>query len=232
MLRSGIAGSRGELRGYGTRLKYFSHSGTRLPANEPSMKLHEILAAALEAVELANIPEDLRETAFAKAVDIAAVMQGVTPQAAPKPPAHDGGGGGGGGGGEMPAGNLGRLAAALDLDRNGIEQIYMEDGDELQLVVDPDALGKNTKERAGRAALLLAAGRQLGGYDEAATADAVIRKEVDRIHLFEPKHYASTHMKALSPWLNINGSGKTATYRLKPAGRTEVKKVAKQLVNE
>lgn len=197
------------------------------------MELHEVLAAALQAVERANIPDDLREMAFAKAVDMAAVMHGAAPTPAPKlvpqqtaQQAENGS--------RVRADEddrLGRLAGALDVSRDAIEHVYTEHDDELQLVVDPDTLGDTIKERAMNAALLLAAGRQLAGYDEAATPDTEIRKEIERIHLFDRSNYTA-HMRAMSPWFNINGAGKSASFRMKPQGRSEAKKLAKELADE
>lgn len=198
------------------------------------MELHEILAAALDAVERANVPDDLRETAFAKAVDMAAARHGAGALGGTDRGRHKSLGDGARG--SMNAGaevgdRLTRIAEALELTPEEVERVYTEHDDELQIVADPDDLGSTGKERSIHTALLLATGRQLGGYDAAATGDEAIREEITRLHLFDRSNYI-THMKTLSTWFNINGSGKSATYRLKHAGRTEAKRLAKALAGE
>lgn len=186
-----------------------------------------VLKAALQAVTDAGIPSDLREIAFTRAVDM---LRGETHEA-------PGSGGGtpldnsGGGGSATNSDRLKKVADALGVPYERIEMLFVEHDDGLQVAADPGALGSNTKERAKGVALLLAAGRQLGGWDEGPTSDAHIRAEVDRLGVYDNTNYAR-HMKDVSSWLNVNGSGKSATYKLKFPGREHLKKVAKDLVGE
>jgi hypothetical protein len=172
------------------------------------------LKAALQAVTDAAIPGDLREIAFTRAIDM---LRGETP-------------GSGGAGGATTLG-LKKVADALGVPYERIEMLLVEHDEGLQVAADPGALGTSTKERAKGVALLLAAGRQLGGWDEGPTSDVHIRAEVDRLGLYDTTNYAK-HMKDVTSWLDVNGSGKSATYKLKFTGREHLKKVVKELVGE
>jgi hypothetical protein len=138
-----------------------------------------------------------------------------------------GGGDRGTGSGE-PSGGLERLANALGVPGDRIELVYLEDGDGLQVAANPDALGSTNKARAATVALLVAGGRQLGGWDQGSTGDADIRAEVDRLGLYDQGNYAK-HMKGATPWLNINGVGTGATFKLKHPGRQHLTQMVRDL---
>jgi hypothetical protein len=190
------------------------------------MPVREILQAAVQAVEEAQIPEDLRVVAFGKAVDLVAtdaVDSGVGPRTAQGTPGRTSSGGG-----PVFSERLQTIANALGVSGAQIEMIYTEHGDALQVVADPNDLGSSTKERAKSIALLIAGGRQLGRWDEGATSDELVRHEVDRLGLYDSTNYAK-HVKELTAWFNVNGAGRTATYKLKYAGRQHLKDLAARL---
>jgi hypothetical protein len=191
------------------------------------METHEVLAAALAAVQQANIPEPLRSVAFSKAVDLIARPSGTA-----APGTGSGQTGAQVGSGAAPESDrLKRIADSLGVPQDRIEMIYQEHEDALQVVADPDLLGSSTKERAKSVALLVAGGRQLGGWDEGPTGDGVIRTEVDRLGVYDGTNY-SKHVRELSAWFNINGSARRASFRLKHAGRQNLKELASRLTTE
>ena len=87
------------------------------------------------------------------------------------------------------------------------------------------------KERSKSVGLLLAAGRQLGGWDDGPTSDAIVRAETDRLGVYDGGNYTK-YMKDLGAWFNVNGAGKNATYKLKFQGREYLKTFAKSLAGE
>jgi hypothetical protein len=192
------------------------------------MEPTEVLKAALQAVNDAGVPSDLREIAFTRAVDMFRGETAKTPGSG-----ADGmqSGNAGGGGSATDSNRLKKVADALGVPYERIEMLFVEHEDGLQVAADPGALGASTKERAKGVALLVAAGRQLGGWDEGPTSDLVVRAEVDRLGVYDGTNYAK-HVKDLSAWFNVNGVGKSATYKLKFPGREHLKKVAKDLVGE
>lgn len=192
------------------------------------MAVADILRAAAEAVEQAKVPEDLRTIAFGKAVDL---LSGVGDAPVPSTNTAALGGSAPSAGGAAPSQRLQRIADALDVQGDRIEIVYTEHGDALQLVADPADLGSSMKERAKNVALLLAGGRQLGGWDEGATLDEIVRGEVDRLGVYDSTNY-SKHVKELSVWFNVNGSGKKATYKLKFTGRQQLKELVGRLSTE
>lgn len=187
------------------------------------MRLDEVLRTALQAVEDANIPTDLRAIAFTKAIDILSGSDDTTDRS-------DKGENGGGGGGSpaTESDRLKKLANALGVPHERIEMLYVEHDHELQVAADPAQLGNSTIKRAGAVGLLIAAGRQLGGWDEGPTGDAAIRTEIDRLGLYDSTNY-SKHMKELSAWFNVNGTSQRATYKLKFPGREYLKTLAKEI---
>lgn len=183
-----------------------------------------ILKSALEAVEAAEIPSDLREAAFLQAIEM--LRAGAADQSGKGD--HNGGGGDGA---PTESPRLKKVAVALGVPYDRIETLFVEHEDSLQVAADPAVLGSSTKERAKGVALLLAVGRQLGGWDDGATSDSYIRAEVDRLGVYDSTNYAK-HVKELTAWFNVNGSGKSATYKLKFAGREHAKNWASSLVGE
>jgi hypothetical protein len=184
------------------------------------LDISDILKQAVAATDAAGVPEDLRATAFAKAVDLlSSTMQvGVAPAFAPAPSAVG-----------LPAG-LARIATAFDVSPEQLDRIFDEFEGMLQFTGDVGALGKTQSARVAELALIYGAARQLGGYDEGASTDSVIRAEVDRHGLLDSSNYTK-HIAPLKPYFNINGSGKSATYKLKYDGRQHAKSVAQGLVN-
>lgn len=194
------------------------------------MDVQEVLQKAIDAVNGANIPSELREVAFSRAIDL---IVGVEPAASTGSQGSNDSAAGGGEAGGKPTGSdrLTKIADAIGVSRERIEMIYDEHEDDLQIVADPGQLGTTMKERSKSIGLLLAAGRQLGGWDEGTTPDSVVRSEIDRLGVYDGGNY-SKYMKDMSAWFNVNGSGRSATFKLKFQGREYLKNFAKGLVGE
>lgn len=195
-----------------------------------SMNVEEVLQKAIDAVNSANIPSELREVAFTRAIDL---IVGEKPVASANNKDSNGTKNAGGGADLDPTDSdrLKKIADAVGVSRERIELIYLEHEEDLQVVVDPGQLGSTMKERSKSIGLLVAAGRQLGGWDENTTPDIVVRSEIDRLGVYDGGNY-SKYMKDMSAWFNVNGSGRNATFKLKFQGREYLKTFAKGLVGE
>ncbi|MFD3400999.1 hypothetical protein ACFWUU_10000 [Kribbella sp. NPDC058693] len=188
------------------------------------MDVDEVLRTALRAVKDAQVPDDLKEIAFTKAIDILSGAGEMVERSTDKQDQE----GDQGDGTATESDRLKKLADALSVPHERIEMIYVEHDGDLQVAADPGRLGNSTHKRAGAVGLLVAAGRQLGGWDEGPTSDNPIRAEIDRLGLYDNTNY-SKHMKDLGAWFNINGIGRSATYKLKYPGREHLKTLAKEL---
>lgn len=186
------------------------------------MEADRVLAEALEAVKKAKIPTNLQEIAFSKAVELLTTANAETPG----PP---GGRSAKSPSGRAPSGGLGEVAKFFGIDSTMIEEFFTEHEEGLLHVeIDAGRLGDNAAERTRAIAVLLITARQVGQYDSGPTAVSVIRTECDRHGTFDRPNFAK-HMKAIDPYFVVGGSGPNKTYRLKPSGREEAKRIFAKL---
>lgn len=191
------------------------------------MKLDKILEEALKAMDQAKVPEDLRSAALPALINLQARFKSVkyTDEQSKidqkSKSAEE----------TTISASLGKISKTLGIPLNRIDMIYDEHEDNLQVVADPADLGSTAKERAKSVALLLAGGRQLGGWDITTTPDSIIREELNRVGVYDPTNY-SKHAKELTSWFNVNGSGKKATFKLKYQGRQALKEMTGQLASD
>lgn len=163
----------------------------------------EKLRAAVEAIEAADVPDDLREVAFSRALDLLAGVQVPVPVKGDEPvggTVHD----------EPPSGELPevleRIAAELDVPAAAIERVYRVDGEKLDLEVPPSALPDSDAGAARQIALLIAAGRQLGGLDEKWTDIDEIRDVCVEYSRYDVNNFA-TSLKRLRDELRFGDEG-------------------------
>jgi hypothetical protein len=211
----------------------------------------DVLRRALQAVEGAGIPDDLRALAFTTAVDLVVTGRGAAARApaparasapaavpapaapvpdrvarpvpvAPAPPeVHS-----------PPVDGWDRIAAELGVRPELLDRIWDEHAGQLHLTGDVTRLGRTRAERVGNAALLLLAGLRWSGRDEGAPVpDAVVRAEVERLGLLDTGNYTK-HLAARRALLAITGSGRTATYKLRYDGAEEARRLARALLEE
>ena len=247
------------------------------------MDATQALRQALEAVEHAAIPADLRPLAFTTAVELVvsgrvsahgagpaapvppavsartawparavepeaapATPQEPAPASAPQPPepaAAD----------EVPSPRAAgpravpplaavppprpeevwdRIAAQLGVRAELLDRLYDEHAGRLRLTGDVSRLGRNRAERVGNAALLLLAALRWSGLDEGhPVPDAVLRTEVERLGLLDTGNYTK-HLAARRGLLQITGSGRAATYKLRYDGAEEARRLARTLLEE
>lgn len=153
------------------------------------MEVKDTLTAALKAVTDANIPEELREVAFAKAVDLLAGTvspassrsQATNGAPAPQtgrqevePPKVDSGSA------------LDRIASKLDVGRDRVDEVFAESDGTIDIIVSARKLASSKQEGTRQIALLLAAGRQAAGVEEWTGADVIRAKCEDFRKLDSP----------------------------------------------
>jgi hypothetical protein len=136
------------------------------------MDVEDILRSAADAVDKAEVPSEFRAIAFEKAVEVFAarstsgVLDGSddrTGELRSGPTQADGNAG------------MARVAERLDIDVEAIAEVFDDANGELQIIVAPSKMPSNKSGATKLLALLVAAGRQAGGYDEGWTPSAVIR---------------------------------------------------------
>ncbi len=166
------------------------------------MTLREILTEALRAVEEARVPAELREIAFAKAIDLAAGPQSVRAGgagAANRQQVQEALGG--------DADGLDRISSKLKLDREVVSHVYYisPDSKGLEVVVSPTRLPSRFGPAIKELALLVAAGRQAAGLDSEWTAAEEIRKVCEHFKRNDPSNFA-TYIKQMEDVFSIRGT--------------------------
>jgi hypothetical protein len=170
-----------------------------------------ILRAAAAAVETADLPEDLRQAGFEKAVDL------VAGRAAPA--AHGAGGSGSGAGSAAdttgagdtgtPAvegeGPLPQIANKLGLSMEIVGDVFdVEDG-ALKIVLPTSSLESGKKAATRQLALLIAVARQAAGLEEWTYAKD-IREVTKEFNKFDVSNFAQT-LNSMDEVFRFTGNG-------------------------
>jgi hypothetical protein len=192
------------------------------------MSLKEILVEALRAVDEAGVPTDLRQIAFEKAIDLAA-QQAVTRTDA---------------GGEKPAAKaakaasevagesgdaLERIAGKLKLDREIVAHVYNVDPEgNLEVVVAPSRLPAKVATAMREIALLVAAGRQAGGFDSEWTSADEIRQVCEHFKRFDSPNFASA-LKQMEHVFLMRGTSRKREVKMTAPAWVEATDLVKRL---
>ncbi len=196
------------------------------------MKPSEILRQALAAVEEVKLPDDLRVIGFERAIDLLCLQVGLSQSSAPLSVASTGAQvdseNAVGAAGATTLLKLTDVARGLGIQIGHIDRIFHEHDGDLQFVADLEKLGKTKAAKVLGVATLYMAARQEGKYDPGATADADLRKELERHGILDTGNY-SKHVAPLKSLYNINGTGRSATYKIKYEGKQKAKELAKEI---
>jgi hypothetical protein len=137
----------------------------------------EILIGALEDVEQAGLPDDLREVGFAKAIDLRAAPAAAGPSSAsggvanptvvptPADLAEDNGNG-------SP---IATIAGRLQIAPDTVSEVFATHGGDLEVIVSVGRLSNRAATATKEIALLVAGGRQAAGLDEWTSWDEIRR---------------------------------------------------------
>jgi len=154
------------------------------------MEIRDILAEAYKAVQDADLPQELQEVAFEKAVELIS-GQGVMRSTA-------------GSAGEASISSaesvaaaeesdlIGRIARRLKIGRESAERIFHIEGDDLKLVVPSSKLSSAKKTATEEIALLVAAGRQAGGLDQETTDADKAREVAEHYRKYDQANFSRT----------------------------------------
>jgi hypothetical protein len=185
----------------------------------------DLLKRAVAAVEEADVPEDLRTLAFAKALDL--LVSGKPSQSEDKNSGKSTSEGGGCG--HQRDDFASRIAAKIDVSPTLVDRIFDEHEEDLIFSGDVSGLGKSRNEKVHALTLLLLAGRRWAGLDTGGvTQDGVLRAEIDRHGLLDVSNY-SRQISVLKPYITITGSGKSGSYKIKYDGLEKAKQLARSM---
>ena|SRR5438094_7099935 len=178
------------------------------------MNLTEVLVEALRAVDEAQVPAELREIAFAKAIDLATRGQGaphgagVTTTITPPP----------GAAASTDGSPLQRIAGKLKVDVEAVGHVYNIDPDgQLELVISQNRLPSGYGPAMKDIALLVAAGRQAAGLDTDWTPTEAIREVCEHFNRLDSANFA-THINRMDDVFLFRGSARKREVKMTVPG--------------
>lgn len=193
-----------------------------------AVEVKDILADALKAVTEAGIPDDLREVAFAKAVDLVGGNGGPrTPQPGSEHAAPAGERTTRRGGAAGDESLLGRMASKLGVDRDAVEAVFAETDGDIEIVVNHGKLAKGKFPAAQELALLLAAGRQAAELEERTSLED-IRAVCEDFKKLD-QHNFNKAMNQMADEFTVQGKGKERGLRVTRPGWTKAAELVERL---
>lgn len=188
--------------------------------NKPE-EIKSTIMEIVKALDEAKVPDDLRVAAFEKAFD--AMMQASGLQAAPAPSK----GVAQREAAELEGPSLRAIATRLDLDPELVEELYYADGDSLGLALASSRLHPKKAAATQEIALLVAAGRQAGGWDEWTPAGRI--RDVARDYgRYDQANFAST-IKRMGDVFSFRGRGRDLDVRLTRPGYERAAALAREV---
>jgi hypothetical protein len=182
--------------------------------------VEKILTEAREAVDAAQIPDDLRALAFEKAVDLlAGNIQASNGSATAT--------GGGTAGSSTATGvdqRLAKIAQRLGVEVAKLAYVYDLDQDDVTLVVPRSKLDSTKAIATREVALLYAAARQAGGYDETHTNVTSIKSKVDDMGVLDAGNFAS-QVKTIDGMSVKGATAQSREFKVTQHGYEEAAKV-------
>jgi hypothetical protein len=197
--------------------------------------VQQILEDAKAAVEGAAIPDDLRAMAFEKAVDLLSGLGNATigiapvvpaaPEGSSTPPPQP-----------PPVGATGdrsleRIAQKLDVGLESVREVFHIDGENLSLSIGRSQLETTKAKGAKQIALLVAAGRQAGGWDAEWTPSSEIRPIADAYGKFDSANFATT-VKEMDDVFSFSGDRSSRKVKVRRKGLEEAAALVKSLAGE
>lgn len=188
-----------------------------------TQNIRTVLEEALQIVEESRVPDDLREVAFAKAVELL-MAEGASGLPSSSMIARDQQQ-------STPSDWMTKLESTTHKTQDELGNVFFFDGDgEPRLGVDPVRLGRNAADRSRKAMLLLAGARQIGDGEQA-TPSEVLREECKQLGVLDGPNFAKA-LNGMKNWFNITGSGKSKHLQIKPKGRDAFRQLLDELLND
>lgn len=187
------------------------------------------LRLAVEAVIEAEVPDDLRQIAFERALDYtlgSARPPAVTASEAPTLAS------GSSSASHRRSGtpSLGVLAQKLGISEDEAEQIYDLDGDGLHLTVQPSRLDSKVTAAMSQIARLVVAGRQAAGVDEDWTSVQDVRAACENRGRYSQGNF-STYVKSLDgDGFRVRGEGTQRAFKANARGFEQTGALIRELL--
>jgi hypothetical protein len=189
-------------------------------------KVTDILRAAHEAVTAAGLPEELQRAGFEKAIDL---LAGGGSSASPEAPD------GAAGPVDPPEGGdirtLARIASKLGLSVETVGEVFHIEGEALALGLATSMFPAAKATAAQEITLLVAAGRQAGGWDAEWTATSEVRPIVDAYGKLDSGNYAGS-ITSMADDFSFSGSGVSRRLKVKRKGFENATALVKRLAGE
>lgn len=126
---------------------------------------------------------------------------------------------------------LGRIASRLGVAPEAIEQVFDYHSDDLHLSIHPSKLDATKSRATLEIALLLSAGRQALGLDDAGTPLNVVRVNAEHFKRYDSKNFSTT-LNGLSKVMTVRGSGKDRLFKMTSPAWAEASELVKSLTDE
>jgi hypothetical protein len=200
-----------------------------MPADDTITKL---LRTAYESVVAADVPEALQGRALEKSIELLAAREGLSHAGQPAP----------GQGLKAASGNhapspteaqeksLAKIAAVIGVDAETVDEVFHLEGDVLSLSVGTSKLAAANMVAVKEIALLIAGGRQIGGWDAEWTETALIRPVAEAYGKLDGNF--ARGLKEMDDQFSFSGSGAGRKLKLKRKGREDFAALVKRLAGE
>lgn len=170
-------------------------------------KVTELLKQAASAVDAAQIPQDLRASAFEGALNLltdrkllsstGTVDDGSVSKTRQEDGSEDG---------LDPDAVLEKIAGRFNIDRDDVEHVFRVVDGRLDLDVPASRLDSSTAGAARQITLLIAAGRQAAELDKTSTGMEDVRRICDEYGKYDVTNF-SKHVKGLKDEMRITDDG-------------------------
>jgi hypothetical protein len=177
------------------------------------MDTKEILVEAARIVDDIGLPDELRAVGFGKAIDLVARAKAPPGDASYVETSDE----------------LGSIALKLGLPEESVHGIYHRDGDALGIGVAPVMLEKSPARATKQLALLLAAGRQAGGYDEGWTTVGRIRDVCREFGRLDAPNFAGS-ITEMTDVFTFRGKGTKREVHLTQPGWERARDLIRSLI--
>lgn len=188
------------------------------------MEVRDVLTAALQDLIEAKIPEDLREIAFAKAVELRVDGNRLRTSDTSPDRRVDAGNG------SSANSTLDRIAERLRLPSAVLADVFDAEDGNVQLVLGPGKLDQRKAAATKQIALLLAAGRQASGLEDW-TPVSIIREMCDTYRKLDSPNFAAT-IKEMDDVFSFRGDGNRREVRMARPAWDEVLELVRQVTGE
>jgi hypothetical protein len=190
--------------------------------------LTQALRDASSAVDEAGIPKDLREIAFARALDYALLPSQPPPEPRPKadgPPDHQHQDG------DADAPSLENLVKKLDVPLSQVQRIYEIDDEGVHLLMSTSDLPAKKQDAMAEIAYLIIAGRQATGLDEF-TSPKVVKEAADNRGVLDSSNFWKAVGKIDGKGIRIRGTNANRDFKINQAGYEKAAAIVKRIADE